>query len=280
MSTTITEFGAEITYTIDVAASEDNLVDARSVTVSDVLPGYDTVTSGKVTYKAGSAACDANIVALGTDSTCDITLSNSNHTVTWELGVLRPGDARQVSFVVTVDVQGTNANPASFTVKNQANLDTADTDPQGSNVVENPVLVPLSRSIQITKKAAVSQANPTQTFFKTVSRPRGKVVTYRYRVDNTGTLPVTNLKLTDDLNFGPAYGSSVVNSLNEEDLTNCRVGGNTELEPRDVANAAPSYGETQSFNHWKLRDDHDLAGRKCLPVLRPARSDLVDRCAN
>ena len=248
VSTTITEFGTEITYTMDVTASEDNLVDARSVTVSDVLPGYDTVGGGKATYKADSAACDANIVALGSDSTCDITLSNSNHTVTWELGVLRPGDARQVSFVVTVDVQGTNANPASFTLKNQASLDSADTDPQGSNVVENPVLVPLSKSITITKKAAVSQADPTQTFFKTVVRPRGKVVTYRYRVDNTGTLPVTNLKLSDDLNFGPAYGTSVVNSLNEEDLTNCRVGGNTELVPRDPANAAPSYGETQSFN--------------------------------
>jgi uncharacterized repeat protein (TIGR01451 family) len=248
VSTTITEFGAEITYTMDVTASGNNLVDARSVTVSDVLPGYDTVTSGKATYKAGSAACDPTILVLGSDSTCDITLSNSNHTVTWELGVLRPGDTRQVSFVVTVDVQGTSTNPASFSLKNQASLDTADTDPQGSNVVENPVVVPLSKSIEITKKAAVSQADPTQTFFKTVVRPRGQVVTYRYRVDNTGTLPVTNLKLSDDLNFGPAYGTSAVSSLNEDDLTNCRVGGNTELVPRDSVNAAPSYGETQSFN--------------------------------
>ena len=240
VSTTITEFGAEITYTMDVTASEDNLVDARLVTVSDVLPGYDTVTSGKATYKAGSAACDANIAALGSDSTCDITLSNSNHTVTWELGVLRPGDARQVSFVVTVDLQGTSTNPASFTLKNQASLDSADTDPQGSNVVENPVVVPLRAEISVVKKASISEANPNNTFYKTVARARGKIVTYRYVVSNTGTLPVSNIKLVDDLNFGPRYGSAVQSTPNESNLFNCRVG--------DAVGAAPSYGETQSFN--------------------------------
>jgi len=239
-STVITEFGAEITYTMDVTASEDNLVDSRSVTVSDVLPGYDTVTSGTATYKAGSAACDANIAALGSDSTCDVTLSNSNHTVTWELGVLRPGDTRQVSFVVTVDVQGTNANPASFTLKNQASLDTADTDPQGSNVVENPVVVPLRAEISVVKKASISEANPNNKFFKTVARARGKIVTYRYVVSNTGTLPVSNIKLVDDLTFGPRYGSAVQSTPNESNLFDCRVG--------DDVGAAPSYGETQSFN--------------------------------
>ncbi|HCK79306.1 MAG TPA: hypothetical protein DHW34_04750, partial [Actinobacteria bacterium] len=237
-STTITKFGAEITYTMTVTASEDNFVTARAVTVNDVLPGYGTDTSGTVSYVPGSATCDANIADLGADSFCDTSFASNK--VTWELGAMRPGDTRQVSFTVTVDTQNVDSNPAAFTIVNKATVESADSDPVDSNKVENPVSVPISTGISISKKASVSVANPSKKWFSTVVRARGQVVTYRYKVTNTGTLPINQIKLTDDLNFGPTYGTSALNSLDENDLFNCRVGG-------DDTSSAPDYGATQTF---------------------------------
>ena len=242
-SATVTTFGSEITYTLDVTAPETNLASARNVQVSDVLPGYDPnfTGSGLVTYKPSSGACNDGVSDINPDSTCVVTLTNSNHTVNWALGLMQPGEHRQVQFVVTVDTQGLPSNPSIFTMTNQASVDSSDTDPTDSNTVDNPANIPLSAGLTVVKKASVSVSNPNKLWFKTVIRPRGKVVTYRYQVTNTGSLPISNISLNDDLNFGPKYGTSVLSSLNETSLYNCRVGG-------DQTSSAPDYGSTDSFN--------------------------------
>ncbi len=242
-SETITTFGSEITYTLDVTAPETNLANARNVVVSDVLPGYDAnfTGSGLVTYKPSSAVCNDGASDVTVDSTCVVTLTNSNHTVEWALGLMQPGEHRQVQFVVTVDTQGLPSNPSIFTLTNQASVDSSDTDPTTSNPVDNPANIALTAGLTVVKKASVSVNNPDKLWFKTVVRPRGKVVTYRYQVTNTGTLPISGISLNDDLNFGPQYGTSVSSSLDESSLTNCRVGG-------DGTSSAPSYGSTASFN--------------------------------
>jgi LPXTG-motif cell wall-anchored protein len=140
---TITEFGAEITYTMTVTAPEDNVYNSEDVVVTDVLPGYGTLASGTETYVADSATCDAPIADLGALSYCTPSYDDGSKTVTWELGDMRPGDTRQVSFVVTVDEQGTpNADGAiEFTLQNIAAVDSAYTEPVNSNIVENPVAI-------------------------------------------------------------------------------------------------------------------------------------------
>jgi len=141
---TITEFGTEIKYTINVTATAGNVYNIEDAVVTDVLPGYGTLTSGTVTYQADSADCDATIPELGAASTCAPVYDAGTHTLTWGLGAMRPGDTRQVTFVVTVDEQTLGASgdvAADFDVQNVASAESAYTDPIDSNVVINPVLV-------------------------------------------------------------------------------------------------------------------------------------------
>jgi len=143
-SVTITQFGAQIAYTMDVTYPANNAYNAENVVVTDVLPGYGTLTSGHESYTDGSAACDANIADLGALSTCTPAYDSGSHTVTWSLGQMRPGDTRRVTFTSTVDAETLGASGdtlASFKEVNQATATSSYTTPTTSNVVENPVVI-------------------------------------------------------------------------------------------------------------------------------------------
>jgi len=237
-STTITKFGAEITYSMTVSYPASGAYNAEGVVVSDYLPGYGSLTSGTVSYKDGSATCDANIAALGGLSTCTPAYDSAAHRVSWNLGQLRPGDSRTVTFVVTVDLQGlTGVSDVKFNVQNQASATSEFTLDATSNVVVNPVDVPITSGVTVVKSANRGPGFVSEgDFFDSVAGVRGQVTTFRYDVTNTGNTPLTGVVLGDDLNFGPTLGSSLVPSLNSS-LLSCYVG----------TSGSPSTGKGATF---------------------------------
>jgi len=124
--------GDTLTYTLKVTAS--GTLGQTDVSVSDYIPGYRPGRdSGKTTYVAGSAACDAG--------TCTTAYDNSAKLVTWGLGDMAPGTSRTVTFQVVIDtpIVNTLVGATAIDIFNSATVSSTETPNTPSNEVVTPV---------------------------------------------------------------------------------------------------------------------------------------------
>jgi uncharacterized repeat protein (TIGR01451 family) len=256
--TVITEFGAEIEYTMTVNYPEGAAYNAENVQVTDILPGYDgTFPSppfGAVTYVDGSAECAPfdDPVGICEGGFAGDFYDDASKTVQFNLGQMQPGTSRTVSFTVTVDTQFVDGpGTVEFDIANRATVTSSFTKPD-SDDARNQVEVEPEAGIEIVKSAARAPGALNQEeddFFDSVAGVRGEVTVFRFEVTNTGDAAVSDLVLSDALNFGPSLGDSVLDSLNEDDLTDCRVGNS----------GSPNDGSSQSFSIGEvIGDDSEL----------------------
>jgi uncharacterized repeat protein (TIGR01451 family)/LPXTG-motif cell wall-anchored protein len=170
--------GDEITYTMTVTASGE--LDQRDVVVADYVPGADPDLSEsvKTTYVAGSAKCSGD---------CSITEPGADGMVIWELGDLRAGESRSVSFSVEVDkVNATGTGTVHVgDVLNVAWVESVAVPPTASNRTEHPVSVVLGTKVTNPPKpkpakpgtAPVRHTPPVKTVGKNLPRTGAEIGT-------------------------------------------------------------------------------------------------------
>lgn len=127
----VVEFGDTLTYTLTVTALGQQ--NQTNVVVTDYLPGSDPdrPESGTTTYVAGSATCDG---------TCTVAGPGPDGLITWSLGSMAAGTARQVTFQVVIDeVTGAPGTVVAVDILNAGAVASTETPRTPSNEVVTPV---------------------------------------------------------------------------------------------------------------------------------------------
>jgi uncharacterized repeat protein (TIGR01451 family)/gliding motility-associated-like protein len=159
--------GEDISYTISVTNSGNTF--ATGVTITDALP-------------AGTSFVSANFGG---------TLSNG--VVTWNFGIISPGQTLNLTLVVRV-----SANLSGGTQIINTAVVASVSDPE-TPLISNPIVVVVEEPfpiIQITKRAA-----STEVF-------AGSNLVYTITVRNVGTAPATAVVVNDDLPDGTTFVSA------------------------------------------------------------------------
>jgi len=162
--------GQQTQYTLAVANAGPNTA-AAPITVTDTLPASLTFVSATGT----GWACGASGQAI----TCTRATALASGTT-----------APLITLTVTI---GAAAAPS---VTNTATVSTPTPETSSGNntsTVTTPVLVP---QLAIQKRATPPNGTAVAAF---------DIITYTLRVENTGTLPLTNVRITDTIPLGTAY---------------------------------------------------------------------------
>jgi uncharacterized repeat protein (TIGR01451 family)/LPXTG-motif cell wall-anchored protein len=132
---TVVQFGDTLTYTLTASATGN--LDQPQAVITDFVPGFDPdiTNSGTTTYVAGSATCDE-----GGDCVVTEPSAGNGHLITWELGTLKAGTSRSVTFQVTIDRPPTPPDTAaSVDIFNAGAVESLLTPKTPSNKVHTPV---------------------------------------------------------------------------------------------------------------------------------------------
>ena len=175
----LAEVGEEITYTL--AIKNTGSVDATNVTVNDMLPPETTLVAGSVTVD-GVAYAGALPVVIPT---------------------IAPDQTVTVEFKVTV-----NSLPAANPIFNIARVD----------YEFLPFAGYPATSFSNSNAVAVYIISPQMSIEKSVDKAfaiKGDILTYTSLIENTGSIPVTDVFFQDDIPAGTTFvgGSVTINGV-------------------------------------------------------------------
>jgi len=165
--------GGALTYTLVVTNAGDAPATATNVTVNDTVPMPLVVTD----VSSADADCSAS---LGNNVSCDA-------------GDLAPGESASVT--VTVSVPGTGDVCGTVTNNAVANVDGEPVDSDTADVT----IVGCVAAIDLVKTADLDEVDGDKTAIYDPFDDDDETVGYFYDITNTGTVPLTNLTLTDDI---------------------------------------------------------------------------------
>jgi uncharacterized repeat protein (TIGR01451 family)/LPXTG-motif cell wall-anchored protein len=259
-STTTTELDPTFDLVIDKEQVEANPVTIGS-TVNYTLTVYNQgpskATSGFVVTDDVPSPLEVTEVDGGEDWNCDASTGNAV-SCTFVGDDLAVGPAPAITVTSTVgDGAQTIASVENIAcVAEAVKPDREDfaavvIDEQLSECDSVVTEFPKTAGIEVVKTGSRAPGELNQEeddFFDSVAGVRGQVTVFRFAVTNTGNQPITDVALEDEMNFGPSLGVSVLDELNEDDLTNCRVGNS----------ATPNDGSSQSFTMGDIIGDDSV----------------------